>query len=90
MTTYCKELRFETGQRREFQNLPAMFLNASERVASRRDCFFATHTYLRQSIINDDESGLHLVFEARLKRLAPDKPNFQYKHNGYEENGVLT
>ena len=36
--------------------------------------------------INGDEFGLHQDFETWLEKLAPEKPYFQYHHNGAEDN----
>ncbi|MCX8132179.1 MAG: secondary thiamine-phosphate synthase enzyme YjbQ [Clostridia bacterium] len=87
MKSYRKELWFETGKRREFQNITPIIEDCLSESGIKDGMLLCNAMHITSSVfINDDESGLHKDFEIFLERLAPEKPYNQYYHNGFEDN----
>lgn len=88
MKSYRKELWFETKHRREFINITGQVEQCLRQSGIKEGLCLVNAMHITASVfINDDEAGLHQDFEAWLERLAPEKPNCQYKHNTAEDNG---
>ena len=87
MKSYRKELWFETRRRREFINITPDVESCLAESGIREGLALVSAMHITASVfINDDESGLHRDFEAWLEKLAPEKPDSQYAHNGAEDN----
>ncbi|MFC1887861.1 secondary thiamine-phosphate synthase enzyme YjbQ [Candidatus Cloacimonadota bacterium] len=87
MTSYRKELWFNTNNRRELINItPEINRCLSESGVKEGLCLVNAMHITSSIFINDDESGLHNDFEIWLEKLAPEKPYSQYQHNGFEDN----
>ncbi|MDD2501722.1 MAG: secondary thiamine-phosphate synthase enzyme YjbQ [Geobacter sp.] len=88
MTTFRKELWFETPTRRAFLNITPTIEECLKQSGIREGLLLCNAMHITASVfINDDESGLHQDFEDWLEQLAPEKPYSRYRHNGYEDNG---
>ena len=88
MKSYRKELRFNTGSRRELINMTREVETALTESGVKEGLALVNAMHISASVfINDDESGLHQDFEVWLEKLAPEKPYSQYRHNdGFEDN----
>jgi len=87
MTSYRKELWFETKQRRQLINITPQVAACVAESGVREGLCLVNAMHITASVfINDDEPGLHEDFERWLERLAPERPHSQYAHNGYEDN----
>ncbi len=87
MTSYRKELWFETGKRRELVNITGTVAACLAESGIREGLLLCNAMHITASVfINDDEPGLHNDFEVWLEGLAPEKPYARYRHNGYEDN----
>ena len=87
MTSYRKELWFNTTSRREFINITREIQKCIDDSKVKEGLVLVNAMHITASVfINDDESGLHNDFERFLEKLAPEKPYDQYDHNGYEDN----
>ncbi len=87
MKSYRKELWFNTRGRREFINITPEVEEALRESGVKEGFVLCNAMHITASVfINDDESGLHHDFEVWLKKLAPEKPYSQYRHNGFEDN----
>ena len=87
MKSYRKELWFETPTRRAFVNITSEIEQCLAESGIREGLLLCNAMHITASVfINDDESGLHHDMELWLEKLAPEKPNSQYRHNGYEDN----
>jgi len=87
MKSYRKELWFETRQRRELINITRTVAECLQESGISEGLLLCNAMHITASVfINDDEPGLHQDFEVWLEGLAPEKPNSQYRHNGYEDN----
>ena len=87
MKSYRKELTFRTKTRRAYVNITPQVDNALAESGIREGfCLVNAMNITASVFINDNESGLHRVFERWLEKLAPEKPHNQYDHNGYEDN----
>ena len=88
MKSYRKELWFEVPKRRGFMNITGMVEDCLRESGVREGLVLCNAMHITASVfINDDESGLHHDLEVWLEKLAPEKPQSQYRHNGYEDNG---
>jgi len=87
MTSYRKELWFETKKRRQLINITPQVAACLAESGVREGLCLVNAMHITSSVfINDDEPGLHEDFERWLEKLAPEKPYSQYAHNGYEDN----
>jgi len=87
MKHYRKELWFQTEQRRQYINITAQVQQCLHESGIREGLCLVNSMHITSSVfINDDESGLHRDFEVWLEGLAPEKPQSQYRHNGFEDN----
>src|SRR6056297_3099387 len=87
MKSYRKELWFNTKSRREFINITPKVRQCLKESGIHEGFVLVNPMHITASVfINDDESGLHRDFERWLEKLAPEKPNSQYDHNGFEDN----
>ncbi len=87
MKSFRKELTFHTPTRRALLNITPEVESALAESGIREGLCLVNAMHITASVfINDDESGLHEDFEKWLEKLAPEKPNSQYRHNGAEDN----
>ena len=87
MKSYRKELSLNVKSRRAFINITPQVEAALAESGIREGLCLVNSLHITSSVfINDNESGLHRDFERWLEKLAPEKPNEQYDHNGYEDN----
>ncbi len=87
MKSYKKELWFETKHRREFINITSLVQVCLQESGIQEGLLLCNAMHITASVfINDDEKGLHRDFENFLEKIAPEKPQDQYFHNGYEDN----
>ena len=87
MTSFKKELWFNTKTRRAFLNITPEVEKALNESGIKEGLLLCNAMHITASVfINDDESGLHNDFEKWLEGLAPEKPYDQYQHNGFEDN----
>ncbi len=87
MKSYRKELYFNLPARRGFINITPQVEAAIKQSGIREGLVLVNAMNITASVfINDDESGLHWDMEQWLERLAPARPDEQYRHNGYEDN----
>ena len=87
MTSFKKELWFNTKTRRAFLNITPEVEKALKESGIKEGLLLCNAMHITASVfINDDESGLHNDFEKWLEGLAPEKPYDQYQHNGFEDN----
>ena len=87
MKTYRKELWFNTDIRRAFLNITPEIEKCLAESGIQEGLLLCNAMHITSSVfINDDESGLHTIFEKWLETLAPEKPYSQYKHNSFEDN----
>ena len=87
MRTYRKELWLETPHRRDYVNITGQVEQCLAESGISEGLLLINAMHITASVfINDDESGLHKDFETWLEKLAPEKPQSQYRHNGFEDN----
>ena len=87
MKSYRKELFFHLPTRRGLVNITPQVEEALRESGIREGLVLVNAMNITASVfINDDEPGLHQDFEKWLEGLAPEKPDSQYRHNGYEDN----
>lgn len=87
MTSYRKELWFNTKNRREYINITPQVETCLQESGIREGLVLCNAMHITASVfINDDEPGLHQDFEVWLEKLTPEKPHSQYRHNGFEDN----
>ena len=87
MRSYRKELEFNLPSRRGIVNITKDVQKAIDESKITDGLVLVNAMNITASVfINDDESGLHNDYEKWLEKLAPEKPYFQYQHNGYEDN----
>jgi secondary thiamine-phosphate synthase enzyme len=87
MKSYRRELWFNTTQRREFINITQQVEECLCESGIREGLCLVNPMHITASVfINDNESGLHADFEKWLEKLAPETPQSQYAHNGFEDN----
>lgn len=87
MKSYRKELWFETSVRRSYVNITPAVEEAVRASMVKEGLVLVSAMHITASVfINDDETGLLADFEKWLEGLAPEKPHFQYAHNGCEDN----
>jgi len=87
MTSYRKELTFNTKTRRAIVNITPQVEAALRESGVQEGLVLINAMNITASVfINDHESGLHRDYERWLEGLAPEKPHSQYDHNGYEDN----
>ena len=87
MKSYRKELWFDVPQRRQIINITPEVNSCLRESGITEGLLLCNAMHITASVfINDDESGLHHDYEVWLEKLAPEKPDSQYKHNGYEDN----
>lgn len=87
MKSFRKELTFRTPTRRALLNITPQVESALAESGIREGLCLVNAMHITASVfINDDESGLHEDFEKWLEKLAPEKPQSQYLHNGSEDN----
>ncbi len=87
MTSYRKELWFNTPKRRAFINITPKIDKCLEESGIKEGFVLCNAMHITASVfINDDEAGLHHDYEVWLEKLAPEKPHSQYRHNGFEDN----
>ena len=89
MTSYRKELWFNTPGRRAFINITPQVEEALEESGVTEGLVLVNAMHITASVfINDDEKGLHKDYERWLERLAPHEPVSSYEHNRTgEDNG---
>ncbi len=89
MTSYRKELWFNTPGRRAFINITPQVEEALEESGVTEGLVLVNAMHITASVfINDDEKGLHKDYERWLERLAPHEPVSAYEHNRTgEDNG---
>jgi len=89
MKSYRKELWFNIPTRRAFINITSDVNECLRESGIREGLLLCNALHITASVfINDDESGLHLDYEAWLEKLAPHEPISQYLHNRTgEDNG---
>ena len=87
MRSHRKELHFHLPARRGLVNITPQVQQAIDESGVREGLCLVNAMNITASVfINDDEAGLHRVYERWLERLAPEKPYSQYDHNGFEDN----
>ncbi len=87
MKSYRKELWFNVPQRRQLLNITAQVEDCLRESGISEGLVLCNAMHITASVfINDDESGLHNDIEKWLEGLAPEKPDSQYQHNGFEDN----
>jgi len=75
MKSYRKELWFETPTRRAFVNITPEVEAALKESGVSEGLALINAMHITASVfINDDESGLHVDYDAWLERLAPHEP----------------
>ena len=89
MKSYRKELWFNVPTRRAFINITSEVQNCLHESGITEGLALINAMHITASVfINDDESGLHLDYEAFLEKLVPHEPVSNYKHNlTGEDNG---
>ncbi len=89
MRSYRKELWFNIPARRAFVNITPQIEECLRESGIKNGLLLCNAMHITASVfINDDESGLHLDYEAWLEKLAPHEPVSQYLHNRTgEDNG---
>ncbi|KPK01205.1 MAG: secondary thiamine-phosphate synthase enzyme [Nitrospira bacterium SG8_35_4] len=89
MKSYRRELWYEVPTRRAFINITPQVEECLRECGIREGLVLVNAMHITASVfINDDESGLHLDYEAWLEKLAPHAPVSQYQHNRTgEDNG---
>ncbi len=89
MKSYRKELWFQVPGRRAFINITRQVEEALRESGVREGLVLVNAMHITASVfINDDESGLHLDYEAWLEKLAPHAPVSQYRHNDTGEDNA--
>ena len=87
MKSYRKELWFNTSQRREYINITPEVDRCLKESGIKEGFVLCNAMHITASVfINDNEAGLHHDFEVWLEGLAPEKPYYRYRHNGFEDN----
>ena len=87
MTSYRKELWFNTAGRREFINITPQVQQCLAESGVKEGFVLCNAMHITASVfINDDESGLHHDYDVWLEKLAPHEPVSQYRHNVGEDN----
>jgi len=89
MTSYRKELWFETKTRRAFINITPQVEKALKESGIMEGLCLVNAMHITASVyINDDEPGLLPDYEDWLEGLAPHEPLSRYCHNRTgEDNG---
>jgi len=89
MTSYRKELWFETKTRRAFINITPQVEKALKESGIMEGLCLVNAMHITASVyINDDEPGLLSDYEDWLEGLAPHEPISRYRHNRTgEDNG---
>ena len=89
MTSYRKELWFETKTRRAFINITPQVEKALKESGIMEGLCLVNAMHITASVyINDDEPGLLSDYENWLEGLAPHEPISRYRHNRTgEDNG---
>jgi secondary thiamine-phosphate synthase enzyme len=89
MKSYRRELWYEVPTRRAFINITPQVEECLRESGIREGLLLVNAMHITASVfINDDESGLHLDYEAWLEKLAPHAPVSRYQHNRTgEDNG---
>jgi secondary thiamine-phosphate synthase enzyme len=89
MTSFRKELWFQTKTRRAYINITPQVQEALEESGIREGLCLVNAMHISASVfINDDEPGLHADFEKWLEGLAPHEPINQYRHNDTGEDNA--
>ena len=87
MKSYRKELFFNLPARRMIVNITPQVEETLRESGIQEGLILVNAMNITASVfINDDESGLHRDYERWLEKLAPEKPDSQYDHNGFEDN----
>ncbi len=87
MKNYRKELWFNSRSRREYLYITPQVEQCLEESGIKEGFVLCNAMHITASVfINDDEAGLHHDFEVWLEGMAPEKPDAQYRHNGFEDN----
>jgi len=87
MKSYRKELWFNVPTRRAFINITGQVRDCLRESGIREGLVLCNAMHITASVfINDDEAGLHQVYDDWLERLAPHAPVSQYRHNVGEDN----
>ena len=80
---------FNVPHRRGFVNITRDVAATVERSGVREGLVLVNAMHITASVyINDDESGLHHVYEVWLEKLAPHAPPSQYRHNDTGEDNA--
>ncbi len=89
MKSFRHELWFEVKGRRALINITGQVEEALIASGIKEGLVLVNAMHITSSVfINDDESGLHHDFEVWLEKLAPEKPQSQYQHNGTSEDNA--
>jgi secondary thiamine-phosphate synthase enzyme len=89
MTSYRKELWFQTGNQREFINITPQVEEALAESGIAQGLCLVNAMHITASVfINDDERGLHGDFDRWLEGLAPHEPIDRYRHNDTGEDNA--
>ena len=87
MTSYAKELWFETKKRYEFIDITDQVEAALRDSGIKEGLCLCNAMHITASVfINDNESGLHADFLEWLENAAPHEPVSKYRHNVGEDN----
>lgn len=87
MKSFRKVIEMTIPSRRAFRNITPEVERAVAESGIQEGLVLVNAMNITSSVfINDDESGLHMDYEAWLEKLAPVKPYSMYHHNGFEDN----
>ena len=89
MKSYRKELLMNLPTRRGFVNITRQVEACVRESGISEGLALVNPMHITASVfINDDESGLHLDYDAWLEKLAPHEPVGQYRHNDTGEDNA--
>ena len=89
MKSLTEYLTFRTKSRREFVNITQEVEKFVKKSGVKEGICLVNAMHITASVfINDNESGLHNVYEKWLESLAPHQPVDQYQHNDTGEDNA--
>jgi len=89
MKSYTAYLTYNVPSRRGFVNITTDIKKIIQESNIKEGLCLVNAMHITASVfINDNESGLHLDYEAWLERIAPHEPISKYEHNKTGEDNA--
>ena len=89
MKSLTEYLTFKTKSKKEFVNITSDVEKLVQKSSIKEGICLVNAMHITASVfINDNENGLHHVFDKWLEELAPHTPIDQYRHNDTGEDNA--